>query len=857
MSSRVVVRVLLLVLLVAASATSLMGQATITGHVAGKILDGRGNPLPGVTVVLEGPSLFGPRAFVTGGDGEFRFPALPVGRYMLRAELVGYQSFATTDIVLNAGETRHFPMTLHEGLVERVTVVAERNLIDTQSTQSREVLDSDYVNALPLSARRYQQIFSIFPGITNHADTNTVQFHLHGGTTYQIGYRVDGASINGPDTGRWSLNINQNAIERFEVISGGVPAEYGEQSSGILNAITRSGSNDFNYFYSGMLRNGSFAARQDEIDDLEQAQPARTFNNPIRQKQQWHEFFVSGPIKKDKLWFFFAGQYWQEDLGGLVQTDNSGLANVDQFRRGDRYNFQLKLDWQVNPDNQMAFNIFTDPHDFTDTELRPVLSRESNRDQKQGGYLVQARDTHLFSTSTFLETQYFLHHQYFATRPANPNAGTFIQDYTTGLFSGAFYSNLDNTFDRHRVATSLTHVAGRHTLKGGFDYSLLDYRSNERRANWVFDLDGTAAPLPGPHFIVNFHADDEVRREENEVAAFIQDRISLFDGRATVDVGLRFQRQSVIGDGNVAPRLGLSADPLGDGRTRLFANYGHFYDSVFFDLIDRFDSNDGLTVYYDTMPDCTGGPCAPIAAQYYVIPDKLEQPKKEQWQVGVERELPGDFRVGVTHTRWHSDNELLSTFNDATGGNFLSSDGRADYQGTEITFRKPFGRRMEFFGSYTRSRTRSQQLNSEELSLLLTTDPLATALTRAAYDRPNVASVSGKFHLPGKFDLTAIYRYQDGVLSNALNSPNTIDPAFGKNSVRLPPFRTLDLLLARPFTFGRADVKFLVQIYNVTNEFNVVAIGNRTDLAGTIEELGTPQIVDIPRTVQAGVEVRF
>jgi hypothetical protein len=843
-----------LVALCAALSSPLLAQANINGQVSGKILDGRGRPLAGVTVTLEGPAIFGPRQEITGDSGSFRFPALPVGRYMLKAELVGYQSFVTTDIVLNAGEARDFPMTLYEGLVERVTVVAEQNLIDTRSTQSREVIDSSYVNALPLSSKRYQQIFSLFPGITNHTDTSTAQFHLHGGNTYQIGYRIDGATVNGPDFGRFRLNVNQNAIERFEVISGGALAEYGEQSSGMLNAITRSGGNDFQFFYSGLVRNGSFGAAQEEIAQLQEDIPTRTYNNPIRQEQQWQEFYASGPLVRDKAWFFVAGQYWQEDFGGLIETDNSGAADVDQYKRGDRYNFQTKIDWQVNPDNRMTFNLFTDPAEFHDIELAPIVSQETNRNQKQGGYLFQVRDTHIFGPNTFLESQYFLHHQYLATRPATEGAGLFTQNAATGLFTGTFYADLDNTFDRQRLAASLTHVRGRHTLKGGFDYSFVDYRANNRKDDWVINLSGGA----GPYLIVDFNEEDKITREETEVAAFIQDRISLFGDRVTVDAGARLQAQSVVSDSNVAPRLGVSVDPRGDGRTRLFANYGHYYDSVFFQILDRFDHNDGLTLYYDTAPDCTGGPCVPVQVQTYAIPDDLEQPRKEQWQVGAERELPGGFRVGLTHTQWKSDNDLLTYFDSSTGENFLYSNGRSDYTGTELTLRKPFGRRLELFGSWTHSRTRSQQTNSEELSFLSTTDPLANAFSRASYDRPDVINFSARFKLPAGFDLTAIYRYQDGILVSPHDFTGAIDPAYGKNSYRLPPFRTLDLLAAKSLNFGRYDLRFLVQAFNVTNEFNVSAIGERTDvLPGNINYLGTPQLADIPRTYQIGLEVRF
>ncbi|MEE9219615.1 MAG: TonB-dependent receptor [Acidobacteriota bacterium] len=853
MPRNTITRWLITLLIAATPATFLFAQANITGQIEGNVLDGQGRGLPGVTLTLEGPAIFGPRQMVTNHEGHFRFVALPVGRYMLEAELVGYQTFVTTDIVLNAGENRNFLMTLFEGLIERVTVVAEQNLVDTQSTQTREVLDSDYVNSLPLSSRRFQEIFSLFPGVTSHTGRSEAQFHLHGGTTYQIGYRVDGATINSVSSGRFGANINQNAIERFEVISGGIPAEYGEQSAGILNVITRSGTNDWQFFYSGLLRNGSFGSTQGEIDDLENALGgARTFNNPIRQKQQWHEFNVSGPIIKDKLWLFAAGQYWQEDLGGLVATE--APADVDNFTEGDRYNFQIKLNWQINPNNEMVFNIFTDPAEFKNIELLPTVTPEANRNQKQGGYLFQVRDTHIFSSDTFLETQYFLHHSYLAQRPANPEAGIFIQNiYTTGLFTGAFYSDLDNSYDRQRLSASLTHIEGNHTIKAGFDYSFIDYRANNRKADWVFDVSSGS-----PAFVINdFGEEDKIERDESEVAAFIQDRISLFDDRLSVDVGLRFQQQSIVDGSSVAPRLGVSYDPLGDGRTRVFANYGHFYDSVFFSIIDRFDNNDGITTFYSYAADCSGL-CIPLSTQSYDIPDDLEQSKKEQWQLGFERELPGGFRVGITHTRWDTDNDLLSTFNASTGENLLISSGRADYRGTELTIRKPVGRRMELFGSWTHSRTRSQVNSAEELSFLRQDDPLANAFTRAAHDRPDVVNLSARFKLPGSFDLTAIYRYQDGRLISPLVAFDVIDSAEGKNSFRLAPYRTLDLLVARSFNYGGADLKLLLQVFNVTNEFNVIGVGSHTNLApDNINFLGTPQLVDIPRTIQAGIEIRF
>ena len=173
--------VLLAVAILAAATAPAYPQANVTGVIKGYVTDASGNFVPGATVTLASPALVRRRqSQVTDGEGYFRFTALPVGMFSLQADILGYSPYEIVEIQLNPGEVRVFDVVLPEGLEEKVVVAAEKHVIDLLDTGSREVIDSAYVNRLPLIARRYQQILPLFPG-------RAKEFGLH-----HSGQRLDG-----------------------------------------------------------------------------------------------------------------------------------------------------------------------------------------------------------------------------------------------------------------------------------------------------------------------------------------------------------------------------------------------------------------------------------------------------------------------------------------------------------------------------------------------------------------------------------------------------------------------------------------------------------------------------------------
>lgn len=865
---------LAVLLLAVAAPLPALGQANITGVIKGYVTDSVGNFVPGATVTLAGDALVArQRSSVTDGEGYFRFAAVPVGTFSLKAEVLGYQPYEILQIELNPGESRVFDIVLPEGLTEKVTVTAERNLVDLLDSSSRGVIDAGYVNRLPLTARRYQQILTLFPGVSNDAGFTVAQYHIEGSRVTQNGFRLDGATINDPVTGTFGLNVNQNAIERFELTSSGFQPEYGEQSGGIANIVTKSGTNEFEFFYAGFYRPGALSADLPSVDAIFAAGDAD--GNPdnnhasLPETQQWQELAFGGPLVRDRLWFFTSFQYWQDDNGSIFN---------DSISEGDRYHGQFKLTWQVNPENTLVANFASDPARFSNVITDGRYDEGTNRDQSQGGWFGQVRDTQVLSPALLLESQIFVHHQYLTSRPSEEDRGDFRVVVSSGAplrFTGTWYNDQDRSTYRARLSEALTAQAGSHTIKTGFDYSDLRFTGVNRTDLYLQDL----SPLlqettgdPAAEWIYTFDSlNPEVTdRRDREAAVFVQDTWKV-NGRLTLQGGLRADYQSVVGDANVAPRVGFTLDPFGKGKTKIFGNWGRYYDNIFNDYVE-FQQADGTVGTYSYVIPSLGISYTglPYGTWDYVTDGDLKAPYKDSWTLGAEQEFFETLRVGVSVTQWQGHHQLRTSFLPdlsllpdsagpvdpaATAAYLFDTNGRADYEDAKLYFRKYLSRRFELMGSYTRSRARGD--SSEDFGFEDRGDPEATRFTRLSYDRPDVINLSGTVFLPAAFEMTGIYRYQSGRLYSPLvvsGGTLKIDPAAGKNSERLPPVRSLDLAVARRFHFGRADMKLSLQGYNLTNELNVIAVETLVD-AG--QSYGNPVEVDHGRTFQIGLELGF
>src|SRR6185436_5436725 len=275
-------------------------QTAATGNIEGIVIDTTGAVLPGVTVVVKNMGTNVTRELVTDDAGRYRATALQPGVYEVTASLGGFQSATFGNLQVPVGQTLAADIKMRAaGVTETVTVTAESPLIDTRRTDVSNVVGETAIENLPINGRRWENFVLLGPGVTNDGNFGLVSYRgisgLYNNNT------VDGADNNqaffseARGRTRTSYSISQAAIKEFQVGVSNFSAEFGRAAGGTVNAITKSGTNQF----SG---EGFYFIR---VDELQSKDPFVPFK-PNEKRQQFGAS-LGGAIKPDKVFFFVNG----------------------------------------------------------------------------------------------------------------------------------------------------------------------------------------------------------------------------------------------------------------------------------------------------------------------------------------------------------------------------------------------------------------------------------------------------------------------------------------------------------------------------------------------------------------------
>ncbi len=232
---------LLIILLL--SITSIYSQNT--GRLSGKIIDAADNqPLIGVNILLKG-TYYGAASDI---NGKFTIPNIAPGNYNITVSFIGYKSMEYTGYKIEAGKTTELNVTMNQTsltLDQDVVVVGSKPLLDVNETQSKTTISADDIkNAV---VENIQDIVSQQAGIV-HSDN---EIHIRGGRAYENAYLLNGVSVQDPLAGTgFGLQLSTNAIKEVEIITGGINAEYGQATSGVVNVTTKEGGDNYSGFIS-------------------------------------------------------------------------------------------------------------------------------------------------------------------------------------------------------------------------------------------------------------------------------------------------------------------------------------------------------------------------------------------------------------------------------------------------------------------------------------------------------------------------------------------------------------------------------------------------------------------------------
>ena len=282
------------------TATGLLAQATgtTTADLRGVVVDETGSALPGASITATNQDNGFSRQATSDAGGSFAIRLLPPGLYRVSASLPGLRAADVPNVRLSVGTTTTLELRLEPSAVaESVTVTAETPLIDTSSTELSKTIDEAKIRNLPINQRNVLEFALTTPGVTVGRGPQVGAFptsglSINGQSPRYNNILVDGVDNNDSVVGSVRSTISQEAVREYQVIQSSYPAEYGKATGGIINVVTRSGSNAWHGSAFAFFRDESLSA-----DNF--LSGTRT---PFQQNQ--YGASLSGPILRDRLFFF-------------------------------------------------------------------------------------------------------------------------------------------------------------------------------------------------------------------------------------------------------------------------------------------------------------------------------------------------------------------------------------------------------------------------------------------------------------------------------------------------------------------------------------------------------------------------
>ena len=849
----VLIRSMAILAVLIAGASRAAGQAVTTGIVEGRVVDESGGVLPGATVTLRNPARNTSTTQTTGAAGDFKFLAVQVGSYELRSELTGFGPVAIGNITVDPGSDQRFTMQMKVGtLQEAVLVTADSPLINTKDATESTTLNDSYLAALPLITRNYTEMPTVFPGVSYNrgARTSYNQFNVRGGDQTGNNYLLDGGSLN-RGVGRSGILIAPSVIERVELLPGGFSAEYGGYQSSVINLISKSGANTPEFFVS-------YIAKPNALVNSIQTGIAGQSRDVPPDSARFFEIAAGGPIRKDKVWYYAGFQYNEENQGTVLSPDPAPIVN--KF-----YPTHLKLTNQRGSNDRWEYTADFGPFTADHLTLSPLIAPESNRRQGISTWNQTGRQTHLFNSSTLIETSVqvffmtFHNNRINDDEPLAPGA-YFVNYYDPGLKHtytrgpSPMRTGVRNE-TRGRLASAVTKTTAEHSFKFGAEISeTFGEQPGIREVPQFTDL--RLQPGGGPVLRLDPYAQYGPLRDQS-AGGFVQDSWRVLPN-LTISAGVRAdnQRNSTSG-AVVSPRGGVTWDPTSDGRNKVFANAGRYYSNVFDNVFGFANTRPAQDITYliRNADANLNGIQSVRSIQTFAI-DSLENPYINHFSVGYERLLTTTLKLGVTGVVRRGHNQPSGdavTINPTTVQQVQRTRGRLKYNGLEFTVQKAATKYFEGLVSYTIGKA------EDDASGVLSPLQRQFSYGPADYDQRHTFNATGTVFLPSDFHVTLLTRIASGRPYSILNADPNIFAAYvdpqghitGRNQEQQPANGTLDLNISRMFKLPTGQLRAFAQIINLTDRTNVIAVST------SIFNPGAPTNVDISREVQLGVEIRF
>ena len=589
-----------------------------TGELRGRILDAQSAVLPGVTVVAKNEATGQFREVVSGADGSFFMSSLTPGVYQLSAQLSGFRRYQRTGVRVEVGKTFAIDVQLEVGAIEQaVTVTGESPLVDTTSKQIGGHVTSQEMNDIPSINRNFTTYLGTLPGVTAIISTDSFgadSIRVNGQGTQNVNFTLDGAgnndTFNGGNGGA-QARTPVEAVQEFQLLTSQFDAEFGASSGGVVNAVSKQGTNTLHGTVFLFNANDSLTVRDYFAEK-------RNLDKPETQQLQWGGN-VGGPIIKNKLHFFANLERIDQKRGITINIPARPDLNFTDFTHDNVWNWMVRMDHQINTANTWAVRWLreTSPQSNqfpgvtnwtksraekeTDTDWTVVgtLNSVIKNTKVNTLKLSYTNENVFFGNPGYFDTldqaslasqlNFQTHQDGFSSRANQRMDPAYQLDETFSWFLPNKKGEHDLKFGTNFVYTPL-HIFDVSNLNGTFTFSSTDLDFNAANARTYPDR--LSVRVPGSSdFLVN----------GTFLGLFAQDKWKI-NNRVTASVGLRYDMEVLplkekdnpkfssedaypVDKNNLSPRIGLTV-ALNDAATSVVrGGWGLFYQKTPFTFV--------------------------------------------------------------------------------------------------------------------------------------------------------------------------------------------------------------------------------------------------------------------------------
>lgn len=788
---------------------SLSGQTggKVYGHVRTLGADGEPLFLIGAQVTLV--SKADPAVRFSGESdetGAYSFAEVPVGIYTLSATLESYQE-ARQEAAVESGARVEVILTLTLRPVEaEITVEGRTEGLQTEFTTSQADIESSTLLNAPLVSERFLESLPLVPGVVRGPDG---LMKIKGAPSTQSGWLVNSANVTDPVTGEQAISLPIDVIEEVEVLPNPFAAEYGKFAGAVTNIETKPSTDKFSFSLNNFLPR--LRRRGGSIRGVEAATPRVTF---------------SGPLLKDKLAFLQSFEY------RLTRSPVTSLPELERDTDIESFDSFTQFDATLNPTHQLTTVFSVYPQKQRYATLDTFNPQPVTANYRQRGWMAGLRDRYIFGNGSLLESTFSLKDfdvDVFAATPGD----VFILRPERNF--GSFY-NTQNRISRRYEWLEVYNFAprqahGQHLLKLGLFYSHDTFRATHlSKTVEVRRGDDTLAER------IEFSGVPLLESKKDEITLFLHDKWNP-TGRLTLDLGLRYDRDTLADENNLAPRLGFAYVLTADNRTLLRGGAGLFYDKVPLN-VGTFEQLQQRTV---SLFAADGVTLAQGPRLFVNRLSEVENPRHLAFNLEFDRDLGSGLllRLGYLQ-REGRDQYIVEPFDDLSGVPtlLLASQGRSRYREFQLTANYRFREDSFVNASYVHSES-AGDLNSFQEFFGNFEDPIIrpNERSRLHFDVPDRVLVWGEVELFWGVRWAPVLDVHHGFPFSRLDESQNFVGARNQGG-RFPTFASFDSQVFKDFkvkAFGKKrTVRIGIKIFNILNHFNPRDVQQNLDAADAL-----------------------